>query len=268
MKQYFHEIYQKLIPYITLRYFKSNYVVEFFNTEKKIGNITAKRSFTLRHKVYCDEFGFEDTSKEQLEFDKYDKKSIGCLISSKVKRNKIDTTLDRATTYNTPFDDPAIAGVRVLMRSENGELPCLEAISHAYPEDYIKIKEQLHGLNYGEISRLLILNDHRNKTLFKFQGAIKGNYLLFSVFAASFVLSKNFDCTIFMCEKKLMYFLKKIGVPFTQLMKKGIEHRGTRYPIKLDTKEVEKILENADNPALKTIASLVNTLMEKAPKGA
>jgi hypothetical protein len=74
-----------------------------------------------------------------------------------------------------------------------------------------------------------------------------------------------------MCEKKMMIFLKKIGIPFTQLMKKGIEHRGTRYPIKLDIKEVGEALANANNPAVKTIAFLANLLsdkMEKAHNGA
>lgn len=268
MKKYFNEIYQKMIPYITLRYFKSNYIVEFFNTSKQVGRITAKRSYTLRHKVYCDEFGFEEVSREQQEFDIYDQKSIGCVISTKVKKAKTNTLLDRATTYITPFDDPAIAGVRVVEAPEGGELPCLDAIKHHYPEEYIKIKEQLNGLSYAEISRLLILNDHRNKSLFKIQGAINGNYLLFSVFAASFVLSKQYDCAIFMCERKMMFFFKKIGIPFTQLMKKGIEHRGTRYPIKLDIKEVQHALDNAENPGLKTIASLTILLSEKARKGA
>lgn len=268
MKKYFHEIYQKMIPYITLRYFKSNYVVEFFNTSKQVGRITAKRSFSLRHKVYCDEFGFEEVTKEQQEFDLYDKNSVGCVISTKVKKQKTDTLLDRATTYITPFDDPAIAGVRVVHADAGSDLPCLEAIKHHYPEEYIKIKEALKGLNYAEISRLLILNDHRNKTLFKIQGAINGNYLLFSVFAASYVLSRNYDCAIFMCERKMMFFFKKIGIPFTQLMKKGIEHRGTRYPIKLDMKELEEVIANADTPAMKTIASLVHLLIEKAPKEA
>jgi N-acyl amino acid synthase of PEP-CTERM/exosortase system len=257
LRKYFHDIYYKIIPYITLKYFKSNYVVEFFNSKTNYGTITAKRSYALRHKVYCEELGYEEARKTQQEFDDYDKNSIGCLISTKAKKGNIN------------LDDPAISGVRLVFPSQelNGkDLPCLESIKHNYPVEYENIKKQLDGLRYAEISRLLILNNFRNNSMLKWHGSIINNYLLLSVFAASFVLAKDLDCAIFMCEKKMMLFFKKAGIPFTQLMKKGVEHRGTRYPIKLDIAACRKALEEHTNQTLKTLNSLAIFINKKAPR--
>lgn len=271
MKKYFQEIYQNIIPYVTLKYFKSNYVVEFFNTEVNKESITVKRSYALRHKVYCAELGFEEATKSQQEFDEYDARSIGCLISTKLKKSHINKIKSKkSSVFPTTLEDPGVAGVRLILPPKNNpdmDLPCLSAIKHNVPEEYLRIKQELAGLKCAEISRLLILNDFRNVKLFKFENTLKSNYLLFTLFAACFVLSRNLDCAIFMCERKMMLFLKKAGVPFTQLMKKGINHRGMRYPIKLDIAECKKALLTKNNPTIKTLAALISLLNEKAPVG-
>ena len=52
----------------------------------------------------------------------------------------------------------------------------------------------------------------------------------------------------------------KLKIPFHFLIDSGIEHRGERYLIKIDIKEVKLRIEESNNIQLKTISKFVKNL--------
>jgi len=139
----------------------------------------------------------------------------------------------------------------------NLQLPFIETIPNINERE--QIKNNLNHLKHGEISRLLILNDYRHDRKSKFQL----NYLLLILYAAVIVLSKDLNCVVFVCEKKMISLFKKIGVPFSQLSPHGIEHHGTRYPLQIDIKEVNDAL-HTDTTTIKIIHLFTKILHKKA----
>lgn len=218
----FKNIYLKTIPLLSGFYLNKTYHIKFFNNLTKENSEVAQISYLLRHKVYCSELNFEQSNNYLSEKDNFDDFSIGSVISLKK-------------------DNIPIASMRLIIIKNNEiELPCLEAIKNNNINEYLKIKKELNSLKYGEISRLLILDEFRNNKTNK----LKLNYLLLALYACVIALSKDLDCVIFMCENKMISLFKKIGVPFSYLSSSRLEHKGTRYPIKIDIKEVYKELKN------------------------
>lgn len=190
-------------------------------------NDVKNQSFNIRHKVYCEELGFEPIQKNGLEIDEFDKYSSPCLIKHK-----------RTETY---------AGTVRLVRpsKEQDLLPiekfCLNSITH----------KTLNPTNFArkdicEISRLAVPKEFRKRQMDKFNGAALGiinekTYsenelrcfpfiavgLYFS--AASVILQNNIKHTYVMMEPRLARSLRFIGIKFDQL---GpiVDYHGQRAP--------------------------------------
>jgi N-acyl-L-homoserine lactone synthetase len=230
-----------MIPYLSGLYLNKNYQIKFFNNQTNENPHIAKHSYELRHKVYCSELGFEPLSHDMIENDEFDKYSVGCVIFSKKTKQPI----------------ASMRLISLIGVDAHLKLPFTETISNIHEVE--QIKNNLNNLKHGEISRLLILNDYRHDRKSKFQL----NYLLLILYASVIILSKNLDCVVFVCEKKMISLFKKIGVPFSQLSTNGIEHHGTRYPIKIDITEVNSALYT-DTTTIKIIHLFTKILHKKA----
>jgi N-acyl-L-homoserine lactone synthetase len=234
-----------MIPHFSFLYFKNNYQIYFFDNKNHKNPIVAHKSYELRHKVYCDELNYESTNDLQKENDYFDSFSSGCLIYLK--------------DNNQP-----IASVRLISNDiQNQILPSLDLIRKKSKTNYIHISNDLNGLKYGEISRLLILNDFRNQK----NSIVHSNFLLLLLFASVIALAKDLDCIIFVCEKKLLTLFQKIGIPFHRLTEESIEHRGARYPIRINLSDVNlKLSQKEINPQLRTIYHFINYLKKQFSK--
>lgn len=242
MNTYFKNIYIKMIPHFTFLYFKNNYHIEFFDNKIHKNPHIAHKSYELRHKVYCDELNYESLNEKRTEKDSFDYHSSGCLIYLKKEKQPI-------------------ASVRLISNvNNNGILPSLDLIRKHSRTNYINICNEISDLKYGEISRLLILNDFRNHK----NNLVHSNFLLLVLYSSVMALAKDLDCIIFVCEKKMLSLFQKIGVPFHKLTVHSIEHRGARYPIKINLKEVyQKLNQKDNNPQLRTINHFILYLTKK-----
>jgi len=240
------ELNKTNIPQLMLQYFKHHYTVEFFNSQLKFNEDIAKKSYQLRHQVYCEELGFESSNYSRCETDLYDANSAGCLISTKISKEPI-------------------ASVRLIQQIDKTiELPCLNSFRREHPEEYNAVQSNIETNNYAEISRLLILNDFRSKSSNNDHNPLTTNYLLLSLFASTMILSENLDSMLFMCETKMLALFKKIGFPFHLLSQKRIHHKGVRVLIKIIPKEA-LLYMHTDNPHMKTIVGLIQYMQDEKP---
>ncbi len=237
MNLFFNKLKTHCTSYAIREFFLTNYNFEFFNsTNKDIAN----KSYNLRYKVYCEELGFEKTDN-QLEKDHHDNYSKGFIISSKNEKHS------------------AIASVRVIPQNKNYELPCLVLAKEQIPNEYELIKNKLNNLTYIEISRLVILNNFRHKAIF---GKDIQNYLLLVLFASTVMMSKENDLILFLCEKKLMLFLKRLGFNVQLLSEQPIEHKGLRYLVKINVKELNELIKKPTDKII-PICSIISLLKNK-----
>lgn len=237
MNTYFKKIYFKMIAQVSFFYFKNNYSIQFFNTKTQKNLQVADKSYKLRHKVYCEELKFESSSDIKKEYDQYDSNSVGCVIFLKKEKEPIAT-------------------VRIIHGDSINILPALKSIKSHSEEKYEQVLDKIDKLRYGEVSRLLISNEYRNRKINNFNS----NFILFLLLCSTLSLGKDLDCLIFLCERKLTKLLMKLKIPFHFLIDSGIEHRGERYLIKIDIKEVNLRIEESNNIQLKTISKFVKNL--------
>lgn len=187
-----------------------------------------EKVYQLRHKVYCEELGYEPQRANRLEFDEYDKRSIHCLLFHKASQ-----------TY--------VGCVRlVLADSQHPEAPFpFEHACKLSLEWDFDSPAGTSRLKYGEISRLAITARFRRR-----RGEINGAddeneipdedgaderrhfpsvALGLYVAITAMGLNQGLEGVFAMMESRLARQLRRFGILFRQIGAE-IEHRGTRAP--------------------------------------
>lgn len=191
--KYFTRIYQHLVPKISWRYLNSTYDFEFFDVQNHLDHAAAQKSYQLRHKVYCEELGFEQANANGFEKDQFDSSSIGCIVSHKNLQS-------------------SVAGLRLIRPNYiNGRLtlPCLLALEKNYPNDLTAYEFDLS--KSMEVSRLAIVNEFRHLKVSSDKKSLKLNYLLLALYSACVAMAngQHIENLIFMCENKMLAHFKK-----------------------------------------------------------
>lgn len=188
-------------------------------------------SYTIRHKVYCEELAFEPIANDQIETDEFDCHSIPCLIQHRETERYAGT-------------------VRIVCsRSERDLLPLEKFCSDSIEQGNIH-PNRLPRNKICEISRLAVPEDFRRRNSDKHQGAATGSInesvfseqelrcfpfiavgLYFS--AASVVISKGIDHCFVMMEPRLARSMRLVGINFQQIGP-VIEYHGKRAPYYID----------------------------------
>ena len=183
--------------------------------------------FNIRHRVYCEELGFEPVRESREECDDFDQFSTHCLIHHLKSDNFAGTV--RIVRPNEPHQQLPI------------EKYCLSSITH----------EKLSPARFKrseicEISRLAVPEEFRRRQMDKFAGAATGviNESTYSerelrcfpfiaiglyLTAASVVIRNDIKHTYVMMEPRLARSMGFIGIKFEQLGP-TVDYHGRRAP--------------------------------------
>ena len=240
--------------------FISKHFSDFLEPVVAQSQSTRDQSYTIRHKVYCEELGFEPLRSDKLEKDEFDTFSSPCLIKHR-----------RSGHY---------AGTVRLVRPQSEEqlLPiekfCLDSITH----------ETLNPRNFArqdicEISRLAVPLEFRKRQMDKFSGAAIGvinehTYsenelrcfpfiaigLYFS--AAALVIHNDIKHTYVMMEPRLARSMRFIGIQFEQIGP-VVNYHGKRAPYYINP----TLLFHNLRPSFRVMLNDIQETVGKYPKG-
>ncbi len=219
-----------------VRFFFSRYqlVVANDDDEKEV-------SFKTRHKVYCEEMKFEQTTASSLEIDQYDDRAINCYIK------------------HLPTGECAGTIRLVLPKEEDGSLPLEEKFSDAFSSSSL-LPSSLTSEGVCEISRLAVPREFRvrqfkskvfpRKKLNKIKQSKNLDfnlehfpYLSIALYlmATSVCLHLNMSHAYVLMEPKLARRMKAFGIHFNEVGE-AISFKGKRVPYRLSSTDFQKDL--------------------------
>ncbi len=225
-----------------------------FDIEPALTDERARHAYAIRHRVYCEELGFEPVRPERLERDEYDARSAHVLVRSL----REDRFVACARLVRCDPDEP------------ESELPlerlCANAIDRAVLDP-----RRLDRSAIGEISRLAIVPEFRRRkgehhTAFAVSEADFGRvdlprfpYIQVSLYLGIIALAKQsgVGALLVLTEPRLAGHFKKLGVPITPIGR-PVEHRGTRVPSIMKVPEVERGLPRSVRPLYELINDAIH----------
>jgi len=239
--------------------FISKHFSEFLEPVVAQSENARAESYNIRHKVYCEELGFEPLRNNCLETDEFDDFSSPCLIKQKSSGH--------------------FAGTVRLVRPqlEDQLLPiekyCINSITH----------ETLNPRNFArkdicEISRLAVPLEFRKRQMDRFSGAATGAIneytysenelrcfpfiaigLYFS--AAALVIHNDIKHTYVMMEPRLARSMRFVGIQFEQVGP-VIDYHGKRAPYYINP----SLLYANLRPSFKIMLKNIQHQVEKYPR--
>lgn len=182
--------------------FRNNFRVEVANLED---------AQSLRHKVYCEEMGFEPLRIDRRETDRYDAHSMHCMLSS-------------------ADDSDPVGCIRLIMAhhdDENQPLPIERICATTFDRSVIDLND-LNRRRVAEVSRLAISSSYRSVM------AGKSPCILLGLYLGALALAKvhELEYLLLLVEPKLARHLSTIGFRVSQIGG-AVEHRGARIPLLL-----------------------------------
>lgn len=217
--------------------------------------------FRIRHRVYCEELGFEPPRKDGRESDEYDSQSLHLLIRSVKTGEYVGCArLIRARPHDPeqfmPFErvcagslDRSIVDPAKLPRETVGEISRLSVVS-----GYRKRKGEQHK------AASLRARD------FGTQGKPRFPYILVGLYLGMIELARlhRIDTLFVLTEPRLAAHLARIGVDIRPIGA-GIEHHGTRVPSMMRTTEIIETLRPLFRPLYARIVSKVAPAFRAGP---
>ncbi len=206
----------------------------YFQVVPAVTDELIREAQMIRHDVYCAELGWEPIQMEGLEKDRYDDRSLHCLLRA-VKSQRY------------------IGCVRLVLpdtTSMSGMLPleetCGDKLDSGYP-DLDKMKRQ----EVAEVSRLAIISDYRRRKHeigrpvsiveedFKLSGRRRFPYIPVGLYIGMLHLAAyhGIKQLYILTEPMLAIHFSRLGGNL-QPIGQAIEHRGKRKPYVLDVDEV------------------------------
>jgi len=219
-----------------------------------------EKVYQLRHKVYCEELGFEPEREDHLESDEYDKRSIHCLLFHKPSQAYIGCVrLVLADPQNPDAPFPF-------------EHACWETLEWDFdsPTGATRLK-------YGEISRLAIAANFRRRRgeaqvserggdipevigaeeRRHFHSIALGLYVAITAMG----LNHGLEGVFAMMEPRLARQLRRFGILFRQIGA-AIEYRGIRAPFFISR---DDLFGNFKHECRELLANIQNQLNHFAP---
>src|SRR4051812_11134823 len=206
--------------------------------------------FRIRHRVYCEELGFEPLRPDGRETDRYDAQSLHLLIRC-VKTGQFVgcTRLIRAR----PHDPEPLLPV---------EHACALWIDCGHVDP-----SRMPRHSVGEISRLSVIGAYRNRRGEQHKAAaLSGRdfgtgekprfpYILVGLYLGIIELARlhGIETLFVLTEPRLARHLGRIGVEI-QPIGAGVEHHGTRLPSIMHTREIIASLKPLFRPLFERIA--------------
>ena len=174
---------------------------KYFEIKKITDEHSLKKSFSLRHKVYCEELGYEPTRESRLEYDEYDSRAVHFAVIHK--------------------GSGIFAGtVRLVFENDQQELP--------FKKHLINFKENVKDINVArlkkrrmcEVSRLAVPSEFRKRKLddklkLNFSPEEIGCFPMISIalFYSCLTYCKHYDIGAYsMMEERLARALKISGI--------------------------------------------------------
>lgn len=179
-------LYGQFVRFLTPVVIKSNYL--------------KRKSFSLRHEVYCNEYGFEPKRPSKLESDGFDRHAFHCLIQHK-------------------FDKTFNGTVRVVHTNDGKKTLPIEALGAEAISEQNYLPSNFSREKVCEISRLAVPKSYRtaltsdSRTYVDFPHIAIGLYMS----AASMILNKGFEHVYVMMEPRLARSLVLMGIRFKKI---------------------------------------------------
>jgi len=210
----------------------------FESFECVVANSSAELAacFVTRHKVYCEELGFESIQPSRLEHDEFDGHSVHCLIRHK-------------------YTSEVAGTVRLVVPTEQ---------SHKLPIETLFGSLAVHGEDSPcEVSRLAIPKGFRRGTqeAFSKEKMMYGNISISLYLMAAHIFDTLSRRNIYIVtEPRLARSLRLVGFNLEQVGE-PIDHRGLRAPYKMCVAQILRDL----SPRLKQFYEVIASQLAACP---
>lgn len=213
--------------------------------------------FRIRHKVYCEELGFEPVREDRMEQDEYDPHSLHCLLRR-----------------NAPEGEPVGCARLVLPRPGQPDCPlpfertCAQAIDRSIIDPAALPREGI-----AEISRLAVRPEYRRRKgeasheidlqRRDFGSSLQPRfpYIPIALYLGAVALAKRegINTLFILTEPRLATHFMQLGVEVKQIGA-PVSHRGTRIPSVMHVDEIERNMRRI----LRPMWAVVNEELERS----
>jgi N-acyl amino acid synthase of PEP-CTERM/exosortase system len=225
----------------------------YFDIAPAVSDDLQDQAYGIRHRVYCEELGFEPVRADRRERDLYDTRSIHVLVRSM----QVDRYVACARL------------VRVDPRDPSSLLPVEKACAHTIDRSIVE-PALLPRDRIAEISRLAIVPEFRRREGEKHAAIAVSEadfgkvdlprfpYIQVSLYLGAIALAKYLGVeTIFvLTEPRLAAHLWRLGVRI-QRIGGPVEHRGERVPSMMKVQSVEENLPRSVRPLWELIGEQI-----------
>lgn len=208
---------------------------QYFQIAPALDEARIQDVFFIRHDVYARELGFEPVREDQRETDKYDYRSVHCLVRGS------DESARLAGCARVVMTDP---------QDLDAPLP-FEVTCKATLDRSVIDPAKLDRKRIGEVSRLAVMSDYRRRKGEQNSEATVSDqdfgdrkqprfpYLPVSLYFATVVMAQRqgIETLFTLTEPRLAEHFGKLGVNIIPIGG-AVEHRGQRVPSMLVVNEV------------------------------
>jgi N-acyl amino acid synthase of PEP-CTERM/exosortase system len=216
----------------------------YFDVAPAVSDELQDQAYGIRHRVYCEELGFEPVREDHRERDPYDARATHVLVRS----TKVDRFVACARLVRVDPDDPSSL------------LPVEKACAHTIDRSILD-PAQLPRDRIAEISRLAIVPEFRRRNGERHAAIAVSEadfgkvdlprfpYIQVSLYLGAIALAKHLGVeTIFvLTEPRLAAHLWKLGVRIRRIGG-PVEHRGERVPSTMTVSSIEASLPRSVRP--------------------
>ncbi len=210
---------------------------QYFEIAPALDDARINDVFFIRHDVYARELGFEPVREDQREIDKYDYRSLHCLVRT------ADTSSRLAGCARLVLTDPA---------DPHAPLPFEVTCKNTLDRSIIDPAKLPRG-RIAEVSRLAVMSEFRRRkgeqhseagisdTDFGEREQPRFPYIPVSLYVGALAMAKRqgIDIIFTLTEPRLAEHFAKLGVNIVPIGG-PVEHRGQRVPSMLVVEDVYK----------------------------
>jgi N-acyl amino acid synthase of PEP-CTERM/exosortase system len=231
----------------------------YFDVAPAVSDDLQDQAYGIRHRVYCEELGFEPVREDRRERDPYDARAMHVLVRS----TKVDRFVACARLVRVDPDDPSSL------------LPVERTCAHTIDRSIVD-PAKLPRDSIAEISRLAIVPEFRRRNgeqhaAIAVSEADFGKvdlprfpYIQVSLYLGAIALAKELGVeTIFvLTEPRLASHLWKLGVRIRRIGG-PVEHRGERVPSTMTVSSIEANLPRSVRPLWELIGEQIRAGFER-----
>jgi len=231
----------------------------YFDVAPAVSDDLQDQAYGIRHRVYCEELGFEPVREDRRERDPYDARAMHVLVRS----TKVDRYVACARLVRVDPDDPSSL------------LPVEKACAHTIDRSIVD-PARLPRDSIAEISRLAIVPEFRRRNgeqhaAIAVSEADFGKvdlprfpYIQVSLYLGAIALAKQLGVeTIFvLTEPRLAAHLWKLGVRIRRIGG-PVEHRGERVPSTMAVSSIKENLPRSVRPLWELICEQIRAGFER-----